>query len=379
MGGHRQGRPGGRQDRGLRRRGRRAQHRQDDQLAEGAAQDLVAEYGEHVTLVVGIDERGDAAEGEAGHGHQREDREQDDGRQDSGPPRGALGVAGLLVARDRAVPAPVDEDREQDAGGQGTEGGDLERVEPTQRRVHRAFRGVAGVDLDQGDDREQGEGHKFDGEQQELQPGRHLDAPVADIGQQDDPRAADQRRPERARRKAVGAEEQKRVLPGDLREVGHHDDVGDDDAPAAHPPGPRPEGPRRPGERGAAVGVDGVELPVGVRDTEHRHERQQHHRRRLQPHRGGDEADRGGQAVARRGRGDPNHDTRQQPQSARLEALVLSEGLRNRHGDSFDLRGVCDVSRRPKATWQGFPRSRHRSDAKSRASAACAADGLAAG
>ena len=76
--------------------------------------------------------------------------------------------------------------------------------------------------------------------------------------------------------------EGERVGAGDLGEVRHDDDVGDDDAPAAHPAGHGAEGAGHPGEGGAAVGFGLVELAVGHRDEVHGQEGQQHDGGRLE-------------------------------------------------------------------------------------------------
>jgi len=201
--------------------------------------------------------------------------------------------------------------------------------------MHGAFRRVARVHLDQGDHREGSEGEQFDGQQQELQSRRDLDTPVTDVGQRGDPHGADERRPEGARGQALRPEEQEAVLPGDLRQVRHHHDVGDDEAPAAHPADAGTERAGGPGEGRSAVGIGLVELPVGVGDAEHGHEGDQQHDGRLQSDRRGDEPDGRGEAVTGRCRGHADDDAGQQTQSPGLEALVLRRGQRYCHGDSF--------------------------------------------
>jgi hypothetical protein len=73
-------------------------------------------------------------------------------------------------------------------------------------------------------------------EQADLRARRQLDAVDADRGHHHDPDHPDERDGERRVRRALPAEEQEAVETGDLRQVGHDDDVGDDDAqPAIHP------------------------------------------------------------------------------------------------------------------------------------------------
>jgi hypothetical protein len=57
----------------------------------------------------------------------------------------------------------------------------------------------------------------------------------ADPRHQGDEQHTEDGHPERVGRQALGAEEEKRVLPGDLHQARHHHDVRDDDGPPAHP------------------------------------------------------------------------------------------------------------------------------------------------
>ena len=121
---------------------------------------------------------------------------------------------------------------------------------------------------------------------------------------------------------AVPADEQEAVEPGDLRQVRHHDDVGDDDRPAADPAGPRAHRPRHPRERRAAVRVGAVHVVVRRRDEQHREEGEDQHRRRLQADGRHHEREHRGERVARRGRGDADHHARDEAERVLLQPLV---------------------------------------------------------
>ena len=143
VGRHRQRGPGGGQDRGLGGRGRRGQHHQQQQVVEGRADAGRAENGaaldrQDVARVIDVAQavaRGlDAREGLHGEDHQGVGDEQDEGGEDRGQAGRPGLVLGLLVDRDGGVPAPVDEDHQDDAAGERAEAGDLERVEPGEAR-----------------------------------------------------------------------------------------------------------------------------------------------------------------------------------------------------------------------------------------------------
>jgi hypothetical protein len=110
-----------------------------------------------------------------------------------------------------------------------------ERVDPGQRRLDRAARRMAAVDLDERDHREQPEDEDLGAEQRLLDARRELDAAVADPGHQRDPqdRGDDDR--------GFGfaefgeAEELEGVDRRDVRQRGHHDQVREEDRPAVHP------------------------------------------------------------------------------------------------------------------------------------------------
>ncbi len=330
--GHRQRCPRRGQDRRLGGGGRRAEHHQDQQPGQedaeaGAAEDRGAEDGEHVADIVGVSQ----ADTLGPDARERLGREDDDHVGDEQHQRGndrrAAGgfvpVGGLLVDRDRGVPAPVDEQHQDQAGDERLEATDVERVEPGCGGMDRdswvmtiahAHQGYHGQD-EQHDD--------LDAEQGALQPGRDLDAAVADVGHRDDPQHPDEQYPGagRVRSDALGPEEQEHVLPRHLRQAGHDEDVGRDDAPPAGPARPRAERAGGPGERGAAVRVGLVQLAVADGGEQHRDEGQDRHDGRLQADGQNDKPEGGRQAVRRGGRRHAHHDAGHEPKSAGLEAF----------------------------------------------------------
>ncbi len=124
------------------------------------------------------------------------------------------------------------------------------------------------------------------------------------------------------RGEAVGADQAQRVPAGDLRQAGHHDDVGGDDAPAAQPSGPRPECAGGPRKGGAAVGICLVQLPERVRDAQHRQERHDQHRWRMHADDAHDEAEGGGHAVGGRRRRHGDDDAGDQAECAGPQSLA---------------------------------------------------------
>src|ERR1019366_2309964 len=237
-----------------------------------------AQDGEHVVGVARIAQT-DAVSADSGEGlhredHQGVDAEQEERRDDARLARGYLGVVRLLVEVERRVPAPVDEEHVRQANGELIQMLYFEGMEPRERRREMTDRGTAVTDPYQSPHRQDGEHGQFNSEQGLLKVGGNLNADVADPRHGDDPGNTDQKHP-RARRVVANAgrvEHIEYVLPGDLSEAGHHDNVRDNNSPAAHPANSRAEGSRRPGERGAAVGVGSVHLLEGNRDEEHRHE-----------------------------------------------------------------------------------------------------------
>ena len=132
----------------------------------------------------------------------------------------------------------------------------------------------------------------------------------------------------------VPAEEQEGVEAGDLRQVRHHDHVGDDDRPAGDPAELRPHRLGHPGEAGAAVRVGFVHVVVAGGDQEHRDEGEQQDRRRLQGDGGGDEAEGRGEAVAGSGRGDADDDAGDEADRVLLQPLVAAARRRGRRRGS---------------------------------------------
>ena len=194
---------------------------------------------------------------------------------------------------------------------------------------------MSAPDLDERDDGEEDEDHDLRAEQPPLRARRGLDPDVADGAHQHDPDHPGDADPQRAARETRPAEEQEGVAPGDLGEARHHEDVGEDQAPAAEPAGDRPERPRAPGERRAAVRVGLVQVLEAQRDKQHRHEGQHHDDRRLEadPGHGRHRPERGCEAVRRRRRGDADHHARHEAERAGLQALVERLRVVDGHGD----------------------------------------------
>ncbi len=359
--GHGQRRASRRQDRGLGRGGGRGQDHQDEQVGEhradpGVTEHRRAEAREDVAAVGGVGEA-DALRPHAGErlgrqGHDEVGDQQQHGRDDGRQPRIAGPIGGLLVDGDRGVPTPVDEEHEEQAGHDLREG-DVERVEPAPGGHQVTGRRVPDAHSDQGDRGEDDEDEDLHRKEDPLDAGRQLDAAVADVGEQDDEEDAHEEHP-LARRVVTdppGVEEQEAVLAGHLRQAGHDEHVGRDDAPAAEPADPRTERPGAPREGGAAVRVGLVELAVADRDEEHGHEGQHHDGGRQDADGDDDQAEGRRQAVGGGGRGHPDDNARHEAQGIRLEALVDGRlgggGLRVHHGTGHLTPGSRPAWRRP--------------------------------
>ncbi len=184
---------------------------------------------------------------------------------------------------------------------------------------------VVDVDGDQCDHAEDDERDELHPQQELLRARRQLDPAPADPGHHDDPHHADDRRIEGAGCRAGQAEQLKAVDAGDLGEVGHHDDVGDDDRPAAHPAQRRAHRAGDPRERRAAVGVRAVHVVVGQRDAEHREEGDEHDRRARESDASGqrDEPEHRRERVGRGGRRDADHDVGDEADRVRLQPLLV--------------------------------------------------------
>ena len=303
---HRERRAGGRQDRRLGRGRGRGQHRDDQQLVERGAEDVVAQRAEHVFGVAG-QEMG-AVERLRRCGDDDVDQHQQDRAHHGRLAWAVGGVARLLIDADAAVPSPVDEDAEQHPADQRRAAPrQPEGREPVEADMDGA--GHAGhVDLPQRDRREQAQREDLDRQEDELGAGRDLDPDVADPGHQHDPDRGDDAHVEEVFRGRGEAEERKCVDAGDVGQGRHHHDVGGDDHPAGQPAEVGPQRPRHPGKAGPAVGVRLVHIVVGGGDQEHRDEGDDHHRRCVEAHPGHsrDEAQRRRDAVGGSGRGDPD-------------------------------------------------------------------------
>jgi len=176
--------------------------------------------------------------------------------------------------------------------------------------------GVTGCDPDQRPGGEHREHDQLNREQHLLEARGQLDAAVADVGHRRDPQHADEQHPPAAgvATDAFGVEQQKDVLAGDLRQARHHQQVGGDDAPPAHPPGAGPEGAGGPGEGDPAIRHRLVQLGKTDGHEQDRDEGNDDDHGGLQADSGDDETQRGGQAVGRRRRGDPDHGAGDQPE-----------------------------------------------------------------
>ena len=211
--------------------------------------------------------------------------------------------------------------------------GILNGLNQLERRRQVTDRGRTVAHLHECPHREDEQHRELDPEQRLLEVGRHLDTDVADHRHDHDPQDADQQHPSTGGvgTDPVGPEQQEDVLPGDLGQAGHHQYVGGDDGPPAHPAGLGTEGPHPPGEGRPAVRVGVVHLLVAVGDEQHRHEGEHRDRRGLQSDRHHDEAEGRRQAVGGGGGGDADHRAGDQAERTRLESLVLALGYRCAH------------------------------------------------
>ena len=119
-----------------------------------------------------------------------------------------------------------------------------------------------------------------------------------------------------------GAEEEKAVLARDLGQAGHHQHIGNDDGPAAHPRCVGSESPCRPGECRTTVGVDLVELLVAQCGEQHRHEGEDHDHRGLQADGNHHQSQGCGEAVGGSGRGDGDHNAGDHAQRTGLQPFA---------------------------------------------------------
>ena len=129
-----------------------------------------------------------------------------------------------------------------------------------------------------------GQGDDLGPEQADLGAGGELDPDHHDRGHHRDPDHADQGHRRRSIPRPVPADQLVGVEAGDLGQVGHHDDVGDDDRPAGDPAQLRAHRLGYPGEAGAAVRVGFVQVVVAAGDEEHRDEAHHQDRRGLEGH-----------------------------------------------------------------------------------------------
>ena len=255
-----------RQDRGLGAGRGRGQHGEDQELADAGAEHVGRQRGEEV-VAVEFFEPG-LGEGHRGDGDDHIEADQQDGREDGGARRRAVRVLGFFVHRGAGIPAPIDEYRDQHGLGKIARAVDGERIEPVERDAGAV--GVARIDLLQRHRGEDEEDDDLGGEQHFLRMRGELDAEITDRGHGHDPGDAD--RGHRKYRRLIDAEQMARIGAGNLGEARHDQNIGGENDPAAHPAAIRADGARRPGERGAAIGVGVVEMIIGDRDEQHRHE-----------------------------------------------------------------------------------------------------------
>ena len=238
-------------------------------------------------------------------------------------------VACLLGEVDRALPAPVDEDPEQECRDERREPVDCERREPVRLRPGRAVRRVAGVDLPERDEREDEQDQDLRQRQHRLQPPGELRAEDADRGHHDDDRHGERDHGPLRLGGRVPADEDVEVARPDVRERSDHENARRADRPAADPARPRPERPRHPREGRAGVLVGAVQVVERGRDQEHRHERGEHRGRRLDAHDHGHGPDHGGERVGGRGRRETD---RERLREADRLVVELDRRLARRHG-----------------------------------------------
>ena len=144
-----------RDDRRLRRRHRRRDDREDDELVPRRAEHVGRECTEDPFVVVVLGEQLEPRIRDHGRRDEHVRDDEDDGAHERSQPGRPGAVACLLGEVDRALPAPVDEDPEQECRDERREALDRERREPVRLRPGRAVRRVAGVDLaerDEGED-----------------------------------------------------------------------------------------------------------------------------------------------------------------------------------------------------------------------------------
>ena len=302
--GHRERGAGGGQDRRLGRGQGRDDHREQDEVAERVAEHAGRVGGEDPLVVFELLGPGDALPGDQRGRHAEIGDEQQDGAEQAGQARGGDRALGLLVEVDGALPAPVDEDAEQQGAGQRPAAGDLERVEPGERGIDRRGRPLAGEDLVESDPGEEQQRPDLEDHQPLLQAGGELGAEHADRRHHRDHRQSQQGHGGRAFDQRVGADQVEEGVGGDVGQRADDEDAGDADRPAGDPAGLRADRPRHPGEAGAAVLVGAVHVVEGRGDEEHRHEGDEQRRRRLEADDDDDRADHRGQRVGRRGRGE---------------------------------------------------------------------------
>ena len=211
----------------------------------------------------------DHREAHADVGHQQDDR-----RPDAGLARRGGGVLDLLGEVDRGLPAPVDEDAEQQPAGERGAAG-AERVEPGTARSRATGRGCL-RDLEERDHREARSKKTCARIRTFWTCADELGAEHAEpvIGRISATAASDGRP---VVGQAVQSDRQQPEPHGHIGQRADDQHAGHGDRPAADPAEPRTHRPGDPGERRPAVLVDPVQVVERRGDQQHRDEGGQHH------------------------------------------------------------------------------------------------------
>jgi hypothetical protein len=181
-------------------------------------------------------------------------------------PRVHPAVPDLLVDVQGAVPAAVDEHRDQEPGHRVALAVDAGQAEPAPGDRHRA--GVVAQHPDEPGDRQADQDQVLHDGHADLDPGRDLDADHGDHQHDQADGAADAH---------VGpgvggtGTEHRQHRGAEKEDLGHRpDDVGGDHQPAGQDAQVRVDSPADPFERRASVRLPQVQPTVGVSDDQHR-------------------------------------------------------------------------------------------------------------
>jgi hypothetical protein len=190
-------------------------------------------------------------------------------------PRVHPAVPDLLVDVQGAVPAAVDEHRDQEPGHRVALAVDAGQAEPAPGDRHRA--GVVAQHPDEPGDRQADQDQVLHDGHADLDPGRDLDADHGDHQHDQADGAADAHIGPGVG--GTGAEHSEHG-GAEQEDLGHRpDDVGGDHQPAGQDAQVRVDSPADPFERRAGVRLPQVQPPVGVGDDQHRDRGQDQDRR----------------------------------------------------------------------------------------------------